>query len=110
MLLPVLLPTGVKAAAFATEDGVYTITVNSEEGHQYVAYQLFRGNLYQGEGAAGPMLSNVQWGSGVDTGKLPADISAAAKTAAGALFWYGFRKPQKSGGRPAKKRRDEEDK
>lgn len=42
-------------------DGAHTLTIESEtSGHTYQAYQVFSGDYHEG------VLSNVQWGSGVD--------------------------------------------
>ena len=42
-------------------DGAHTLTIESEtSGHTYQAYQVFSGDYHEG------ILSNVQWGSGVD--------------------------------------------
>lgn len=59
----------------------YTVTIkgdNVEEGHTYEAYQIFKGDLFIEEQETNggsekkkvPILSNVEWGSGIDGEKL----------------------------------------
>ena len=51
--------------------GTYSITIqNDKEGHTYEAYQIFAGDVSsdaaQVGNEEGPVLSNIEWGSGVD--------------------------------------------
>lgn len=61
--------------------GEYSITINNEKsGHTYEAYQIFAGDV-AGDGVtdgetAGPILSNVTWGNGVDADRLNALLAA----------------------------------
>lgn len=54
----------------------YTLTINNANG-AYEAYQIFRGDLYVNE-AGKKVLSNIQWGSGVEATKV-AGVNAATK-------------------------------
>lgn len=68
MLLALTLP------AFAEGD-TYSITIsNTASGHTYEAYQIFKGDLSEQNGKK--VLSNVEWGSGVDGDKLLAALKA----------------------------------
>lgn len=63
VLLAAVMMLAMNITAFA-ENQKYTITINnSNTDHQYEAYQVFAGDL------SGETLSNVRWGSGVDTNK-----------------------------------------
>ena len=59
-------------------NGPYTLTIKSETpGHTYEAYQVFSGDV----SADGTYLSNVEWGSGVDTTEgtgILADLKASS--------------------------------
>ena len=56
LALSLAMTLGVMAAG-----GTHTLTIESEtSGHTYQAYQVFSGDYHEG------VLSNVQWGSGVD--------------------------------------------
>ncbi|SNU06004.1 LPXTG-motif cell wall anchor domain-containing protein/fimbrial isopeptide formation D2 domain-containing protein [Streptococcus equinus] len=62
---------GVKASA-------YTITIkNVSTGHTYEAYQIFGGDLYKGDGATTPTLSNIDWGEGVNAFTYDGESDAA---------------------------------
>lgn len=65
MLLALTLP------AFADE--AYSITINNAaSGHTYEAYQIFKGDLSEQDGKK--VLSNVEWGSGVNGSTLLAAL------------------------------------
>ena len=67
IVLVMMLALGITAHAA----GAYTITINnSTSGHVYEAYQIFTGDL------SGDVLSNVQWGTGVDGTTLLAALKA----------------------------------
>lgn len=67
MLLALTLP------AFADE--AYSITIkNTAAGHTYEAYQIFQGDLSEQSGKK--VLSNVDWGSGVNGDNLLAALKA----------------------------------
>lgn len=77
---------GFAGAASATAAEGYTLTINNTEtGHTYEAYQVFKGRLDNGT------LSDIQWGDGVDgeslstakyDGKAAKDIAKDLKTVA----------------------------
>lgn len=79
---------GFAGAAGATAAESYTLTVNNTEtGHTYEAYQVFKGRLDNGT------LSDIEWGEGVDGAALSAakynnkaakDIAKDLKTTANA--------------------------
>ena len=79
---------GFAGAASATAAEVYTLTINNTEtGHTYEAYQVFKGRLDSGT------LSDIEWGEGVDGAALSAakynnkaakDIAKDLKTTANA--------------------------
>lgn len=65
LLLALLLTAALTVPALADPQpaapATYTITIeNNKPGHTYEAYQVFAGDL------AGNVLSNIQWGTGVD--------------------------------------------
>ena len=61
--------------AFADE---YTITINNvSKDHTYEAYQIFDGDLYKGDGATTPTLSNIHWGEGVNAFTYDGESDAA---------------------------------
>lgn len=67
MAFVMVLALGISAQAADS----YTITIdNSTSGHTYEAYQIFTGDLSDG------VLSNVQWGSGVDSVNLLTALKA----------------------------------
>lgn len=86
-ILSVALATLVAASLAATtafssyaanEDPGYTITINdSVEGYSYEAYQVFKGDL------SGNILSNIEWGDGVDTSAIVSALVADATIGAG---------------------------
>ena len=63
--------------------GSFTITITKDTtdkaAHTYGAYQIFKGDLAETEGADGTtakkVLSNIEWGSGIDTTKVSALIT-----------------------------------
>lgn len=62
MTLALMMILSLSVAAFAAPGHNHTITIkNSNEGYQYKAYQIFAGTL----GSDG-VLSNIEWGSGID--------------------------------------------
>ena len=63
MILTVLLVIGSTVTVFADETASHVITITNEKaGHVYEAYQIFKGDL----DASKTILSNIQWGSGID--------------------------------------------
>lgn len=64
LALLLVLALAMSVSAFA-ENRTYTITIKSTAaGHTYEAYQIFTGDL------SGSKLSNIIWGSGVNSGEL----------------------------------------
>lgn len=74
MVLTVFMVMSVSMTAFAEEE-TYTVTMKRASGdktaHIYEAYQVFKGDL-SGNG----VLSNVEWGSGVNSTTLLAALKA----------------------------------
>lgn len=72
ILLAAVLVLGMSVTAFAADTLTHTITVqqNSDDKtkHTYEAYQIFKGDLVETDG--NKVLSNIEWGSGVDGSKL----------------------------------------
>lgn len=72
--------------------GSHTITIRFEKpGHEYVAYQVFKGDYYKAENEEKGHLSNIEWGSGVDGAGLLEDLQSKkdfenAKTAADVAY------------------------
>lgn len=67
MTATMLLGSGMTAFADETADASkYTLTItNSKSGHTYKAYQIFSGDYTVDESGKG-ILSNLEWGSGVN--------------------------------------------
>ena len=62
--------------------GNYTITIqNDKKGHTYEAYQIFAGDVSsdaaQAGNVEGPILSNIEWGTGVNGPALLNALKAA---------------------------------
>ena len=55
-------------------EATYTLTINNANG-TYEAYQIFSGDLSEKE-AGKKVLSNIQWGSGVDATKMGSESAA----------------------------------
>lgn len=73
MLVSVLMGFAMMTTVFADDAPTYTLTLTgTTEGHTYEAYQVFTGDLKDST------LSNVKWGSDVDSTKT-ADLLAALK-------------------------------
>ncbi|MDY5578722.1 isopeptide-forming domain-containing fimbrial protein [Porcincola intestinalis] len=78
LLLSVVMVMAMGLIVFA-EDTTYKLTLTgTATGHTYEAYQIFRGDLSNNE-AGDKVLSNVQWGTGVNyTGtESAADVAKA---------------------------------
>ena len=70
MVLSVIMVMALALPAFA-EETTYTITINnSTEDHTYEAYQIFTGDL------SGNILSNIDWGNGVNGETLLAALTS----------------------------------
>ncbi len=80
LLLALVMVLTMAIPAFAAGEK-YTITINnSVEGHTYEAYQIFAGDLAQKDGKT--VLSNITWGSGVDSAALLEELKTQPKFAA----------------------------
>lgn len=75
LLAAFALVLAMAVPAFA-DDEKYTLTINNANG-TYEAYQIFSGDLSEKE-AGKKVLSNIQWGSGVDATKV-VGVNAATK-------------------------------
>ncbi len=63
MLLAVMMVLSLATTAFAANENPHTITVNNNaEGYEYVAYQIFQGDLVDGQ------LQNIAWGKNIADG------------------------------------------
>ena len=79
LVMGLVMALAMSVTAFAAGEN-YSITIeNSVPGHTYEAYQIFAGDLTMKDG--NKVLSNITWGSGVDTAKLPDDLKDAAAVA-----------------------------
>ena len=75
LLAAFALVLAMAVPAFAEEAGAtYTLTINNANG-TYEAYQIFSGDLSVNE-AGKKVLSNIQWGSGVDATKMGGESAA----------------------------------
>lgn len=75
LLAAFALVLAMAVPAFAEGAGTtYTLTINNANG-TYEAYQIFSGDLSENE-AGKKVLSNIQWGSGVDTTKMGSESAA----------------------------------
>lgn len=74
LLAAFALVLAMAVPAFAEEAGAtYTLTINNANG-TYEAYQIFSGDLSVNDGKK--VLSNIQWGSGVDATKMGGESAA----------------------------------
>ena len=71
LVLAMAIPAWAEGA-----EATYTLTINNANG-TYEAYQIFSGDLSEKE-AGKKVLSNIQWGSGVEATKV-AGVNAATK-------------------------------
>lgn len=74
ILLSIVLMLSLAVPAMAAD--TYTLTLNgAQAGHTYAAYQIFAGDL------SGDTLSNIKWGSGVNTTAQGFNLGDAATKA-----------------------------
>lgn len=74
LALALVLCLSMSVGAWADET-TYTITIsNGTDGYEYEAYQIFDGTLTETDGKA--VLSNIVWGSGIDSSKETALMNA----------------------------------
>lgn len=77
LVLALTLLLAMSATVFAADDTTYTITINNTTtGHTYEAYQIFAGDLAEKDGKT--ILSNIEWGSGVNGAALLTALKADA--------------------------------
>lgn len=70
VMLTLIMAMAMMVPAMAAGE-TYTITIeNNKDGHTYQAYQVFAGDLSEG------VLSNIQWGTGVNGEALLAALKA----------------------------------
>ena len=78
LVLALTLLLAMSATVFAADD-TYTITISGDnvvEGHTYEAYQIFKGDLAEKDSKT--ILSNIEWGSGVNGAALLTALIADA--------------------------------
>lgn len=81
-------------AAETPEETTYSITIQNENaGHTYQAYQIFKGDYSQkeveeteGEKTKVEVLANIEWGNGVNSTALLADLAATPAPITGLEF------------------------
>lgn len=79
LVMGLVMALAMSVTAFAAGEN-YSITIeNSVPGHTYEAYQIFAGDLTEKDKIK--ILSNITWGSGVDTANLPENLKDAAAVA-----------------------------
>ena len=77
LVLALTLLLAMSATVFAADETTYTITINNTTtGHTYEAYQIFAGDLAEKDGKT--ILSNIEWGSGVNGDALLRALKADA--------------------------------
>ena len=87
-VLSFAMPAFAEDGLAPTAAGTHTITISFEKpGHEYVAYQVFKGDYYKAESDGKEHLSNIEWGNGVNGVGLLKDLQSEedfknAKTAA----------------------------
>lgn len=78
LVLALTLLLAMSATVFAADD-TYTITISGDNvvaGHIYEAYQIFKGDLAEKDSKT--ILSNIEWGSGVNGDALLTALKADA--------------------------------
>lgn len=91
-VLSFAMPAFAEDGLAPTAAGTHTITISFEKpGHEYVAYQVFKGDYYKAESDGKEHLSNIEWGKGVDGTGLLKDLQSEedfkdAKTAADVAY------------------------
>ena len=79
LVLALTLLLAMSATVFAADDTTYTITISGDNvvaGHTYEAYQIFKGDLAEKDSKT--ILSNIEWGSGVNGDALLTALKADA--------------------------------
>lgn len=83
LVLALVMVMGLAVTAMAEEEtpATHTITIrNTFPNHQYKAYQVFSGTYQAGPNGTIGVLSNIQWGSGVNGAGLLKALAAAEPT------------------------------
>ena len=82
LVMGLVMALAMSVTAFAA-DGTYHILIEKKDNEvaeqTYEAYQIFAGDLTMKDG--NKVLSNITWGSGVDTANLPENLKDAAAVA-----------------------------
>ena len=83
LVLALIMVLGLATTAFAANtavDGPFTVIVNNADGHEYVIYQIFTGELAKDENGQ-EILSNIKYGEnyGVKDTVVPEDVLATVK-------------------------------
>lgn len=77
IIISLIMVFSLSATAFASIGHNHTITIyNANEGYEYTAYQIFSGDL-----SSDGVLSNIEWGEGVDGAALLAELQTHAEYA-----------------------------
>ena len=78
LMLALVMAMAMTVTAFAADNNQHKITVTQNDAdktsHTYEAYQIFAGDLAEKDGKK--VLSNIEWGSGVDGDALLAALKA----------------------------------
>lgn len=91
-VLSFAMPAFAEDGPATTAESTHTITISFEKpGHEYVAYQVFKGDYYKAASDGKEHLSNIEWGTGVDGTGLLEDLQSEedfknAKTAADVAY------------------------
>lgn len=76
-VLSFAMPAFAEDEPATTAESTHTITISFEKpGHEYVAYQVFKGDYYKAENEEKGHLSNIEWGSGVDGAGLLQELKS----------------------------------
>lgn len=71
LVLALVMVMGLAVTAMADETTPHTITItNALEGHTYEAYQVFTGTVTGGDNNTPKILTNIEWGDGVNSAAL----------------------------------------
>ena len=80
IVLAMAMVFAMTLTAFAADNNPHTITVtqnaDDKTSHTYEAYQIFKGDLAEKDGKK--VLSNIEWGAGVDASGLLTDLESDA--------------------------------
>lgn len=86
VLLAMAMAVSVLCTGALAAETTYSITVKSEvSGHTYEAYQVFKGTVATGDDKK-KVLSDIEWGSGVDSAKLVEELQSAENNPFGSDF------------------------